>query len=69
MPSKVDPKTVEEFLAIHDERVAQLKSVLATLSDDDLQVTWQATFERKGAERPVCVAEQISRRYPQRAPA
>jgi uncharacterized damage-inducible protein DinB len=44
MPDKVDPTTVEAFLAIHDERVAQLKRVLATMSDDDLQVTWQATM-------------------------
>jgi len=44
MPAKVDPKTVEEFLAIHDERVAQFKSVLNSMSDADLQVTWQATM-------------------------
>jgi CTP:molybdopterin cytidylyltransferase MocA/uncharacterized damage-inducible protein DinB len=44
MPAKVDPKTINEFLAIHDERVAQFKTVLASLSDADLQVTWQATM-------------------------
>ncbi|WP_053333639.1 DinB family protein [Gemmatimonas phototrophica] len=44
MPAKVDPKTIDDFLAIHDERVAQFKSVLATMSDADLQVTWQATM-------------------------
>ena len=38
------------------------------MPDGDTQVTWQATFERKGSDRPVCVAEQISRRYPQRKP-
>jgi acyl dehydratase len=27
------------------------------------QVVWEVTFERKGADRPVCVAESISRRY------
>jgi len=27
------------------------------------QLTWAATIEREGQERPVCVAESISRRY------
>ncbi|AJW45663.1 MULTISPECIES: MaoC family dehydratase [Ralstonia] len=27
------------------------------------QMTWAVTFEREGQERPVCVAETISRRY------
>jgi uncharacterized damage-inducible protein DinB len=47
MPAKVAPKTVDDYLAIHDERVAQLKAALATLSDADLQVTWQATMGGK----------------------
>jgi len=28
------------------------------------QMTWQVTIEREGSERPVCVAESLSRRYP-----
>lgn len=27
------------------------------------QMTWQVTMEREGGDRPVCVAESISRRY------
>jgi acyl dehydratase len=27
------------------------------------QVTWEVTIEREGSDRPVCVAEAISRRY------
>ena len=27
------------------------------------QSTWEVTIEREGSERPVCVAESISRRY------
>jgi len=27
------------------------------------QMTWAVTIEREGQERPVCVAESISRRY------
>jgi acyl dehydratase len=27
------------------------------------QVTWQVTMEREGSDKPVCVAESISRRY------
>lgn len=33
------------------------------LADGGVQMTWQARIERKGEERPVCVAETISRRY------
>ena len=27
------------------------------------QVTWQVTIEREGSDKPVCVAESVSRRY------
>ena len=27
------------------------------------QMTWQVTIEREGVDKPVCVAESISRRY------
>ena len=28
------------------------------------QMTWEVTVEREGAEKPVCVAESLVRRYP-----
>jgi acyl dehydratase len=28
------------------------------------QMTWQVTIEREGSEKPVCVAESVSRRFP-----
>jgi acyl dehydratase len=31
---------------------------------DGAQLTWQVSVEREGADKPVCVAEWISRRYP-----
>jgi acyl dehydratase len=34
------------------------------LPGDGLQSTWQVTVEREGGEKPVCIAESISRRYP-----
>jgi acyl dehydratase len=33
------------------------------LPDNGAQMVWQYTVERKGSDRPVCVAESISRRY------
>ena len=33
------------------------------LPDNGAQLIWEVVFERKGADRPVCVAESISRRY------
>ena len=33
------------------------------IADNGAQMVWEVTFERKGSERPVCVAESISRRY------
>lgn len=29
-----------------------------------MQMTWEATIEREGSDRPVCIAETLSRRYP-----
>jgi acyl dehydratase len=29
-----------------------------------LQMAWQVTVEREGGDKPVCVAESLSRRYP-----
>jgi acyl dehydratase len=33
------------------------------LPDNGSQMVWVVTFEKKGSDRPVCVAESISRRY------
>ncbi|MCL4745376.1 MAG: MaoC family dehydratase [Burkholderiaceae bacterium] len=33
------------------------------IPDNGAQMTWLVTFEKKGSDRPVCVAESISRRY------
>ena len=34
------------------------------IANDGVQMTWQVTIEREGGDKPVCVAESISRRYP-----
>jgi acyl dehydratase len=31
---------------------------------DGMQMTWEVTVEREGSDRPVCIAESLSRRYP-----
>ena len=33
------------------------------LPDDGLQIVWQITVEREGSDKPVCVAESVTRRY------
>jgi acyl dehydratase len=33
------------------------------LPDDGMQVVWQVTVEREGGDKPVCVAESVTRRY------
>jgi acyl dehydratase len=40
--------------------------LLATEPIDNagLQMSWQVTVEREGADKPVCVAESLVRRYP-----
>jgi acyl dehydratase len=44
---------------------ARMKLLAADPIDDGgWQMTWQITIEREGSERPACVAESISRRYP-----
>ena len=47
---------------------SELRARFKLISCDDIpnsgaQMVWEVTFERKGADRPVCVAESISRRY------
>lgn len=34
------------------------------IDNNGVQMTWQVTIEREGSERPVCIAESVSRRYP-----
>ena len=44
-----------------------LRGRISVLAVDDIpegaQVTWQVTVERSGSDKPVCVAELLSRRY------
>ena len=46
---------------------SKVRSRTTVLSVDDIeggaQVTWLVTVEREGGDKPVCVAESISRRY------
>ena len=34
------------------------------IEKDGMQITWLVTVEREGSERPVCIAESLTRRYP-----
>jgi acyl dehydratase len=34
------------------------------IDNDGMQMTWGVTIEREGVDKPVCVAESLSRRYP-----
>jgi acyl dehydratase len=34
------------------------------IENHGVQVTWLVTVEREGSDRPVCIAESVSRRYP-----
>jgi acyl dehydratase len=44
---------------------ARMKLLAAEpIEGNGLQMTWQVTIEREGADKPVCVAESLSRRYP-----
>lgn len=46
---------------------SQVRGRMTLLSVEDIpsgaQMTWQVTIERDGGDKPVCVAESISRRY------
>jgi acyl dehydratase len=33
------------------------------IPDNGMQIVWQITVERDGADKPVCVAESVTRRY------
>ena len=44
---------------------ARMKLLACTpIENNGMQMTWQVTMEREGGDKPVCVAESISRRYP-----
>jgi acyl dehydratase len=34
------------------------------IENDGVQMTWQVTVEREGSDKPACIAESLSRRYP-----
>ena len=34
------------------------------IDNNGMQMTWQVTVEREGADKPACVAETLARRYP-----
>jgi acyl dehydratase len=34
------------------------------IENDGMQMTWQVTVEREGSDKPVCIAESLTRRYP-----
>ena len=34
------------------------------IENDGVQMTWLVTVEREGSDKPVCIAESLSRRYP-----
>ena len=46
---------------------SQLRARIVLLSVEDIpggaQLVWQVTIEREGGDKPVCVAESITRRY------
>lgn len=44
---------------------ARMKLLRCTPIDNHgMQMTWEVTVEREGADKPVCVAESLSLRYP-----
>jgi acyl dehydratase len=48
---------------------SRLRAVMKLLACDPIdnngmQMTWQVTIQREGSDKPVCVAESLSRRYP-----
>jgi acyl dehydratase len=34
------------------------------IDNDGVQMTWGVTVEREGSDKPVCIAESLTRRYP-----
>ena len=51
-------------LPVGSELRTRMKLIaIEDLPENGAQMVWEVTFERKGSDRPVCVAESISRRY------
>ena len=51
-------------LPVGSELRTRMKLVsIEDLPENGAQMVWEVTFERKGSDRPVCVAESISRRF------
>ena len=51
-------------LPVGSELRTRMKLVsIEDLPENGAQMVWEVTFESKGSDRPVCVAESISRRY------
>jgi len=51
-------------LPVGSELRTRMKLVsIEDLPENGAQMVWEVAFERKGSDRPVCVAESISRRY------
>ena len=49
---------------VGSELRARMKLIsIEEIPENGAQMVWEVTFERKGSDRPVCVAESISRRY------
>ncbi len=49
---------------VGSELRARMKLVsVEDIPNNGVQMVWEVAFERKGSDRPVCVAESISRRY------
>ena len=44
-------------------KLLELEHLPPQLGQPGVQVTWQVTIEREGSDKPVCVAESVSRRY------
>ena len=49
---------------VGSELRARMKLIsIEEIPENGAQMVWEVTFERKGSDRPVCVADSISRRY------
>ena len=59
------PQVIQSFDVFVDSELRARIRLLSVeeLPDNGAQMVWQYTVERKGSDRPVCVAESISRRY------
>ena len=49
-----------------DSRLRARMKLLAceAIDNDGVQMTWLVTLEREGSDKPVCIAESLTRQYP-----